>query len=109
MNSLESSRPAAHVVGNRGETQGRSEAQPSVRSEGPATASQEVRGQKVRKMLRAQLGDDVYTSWFQSMEFEHFDGKTVRVSVPVKFLKNWMEFLEENADLRYPDLASLNK
>ncbi len=24
-----------------------------------------------------------------------------------KFLKDWMEFLEENADLRYPDLASL--
>ncbi|KAK4648438.1 uncharacterized protein QC761_110050 [Podospora bellae-mahoneyi] len=24
-----------------------------------------------------------------------------------KFLKKWMEFLEENADLRYPDLASL--
>ena len=21
-----------------------------------------------------------------------------------KFLKSWMEFLEENADLRYPDL-----
>ncbi|KAM4054819.1 AAA domain-containing protein [Hirsutella rhossiliensis] len=25
-----------------------------------------------------------------------------------KFLKKWMEFLEENADLRYPDLASVN-
>lgn len=24
-----------------------------------------------------------------------------------KFLKDWMEFLEEHADLRYPDLASL--
>jgi DNA polymerase alpha-associated DNA helicase A len=24
-----------------------------------------------------------------------------------KFLKDWMEHLEENADLRYPDLASL--
>jgi len=24
-----------------------------------------------------------------------------------KFLKRWMEFLEENADLRYPDAASL--
>ena len=24
-----------------------------------------------------------------------------------KFLKQWMEFLEENADLRYPDVASL--
>lgn len=25
-----------------------------------------------------------------------------------KFLKQWMEFLEENADLRYPDPAELN-
>lgn len=24
-----------------------------------------------------------------------------------KFLKRWMDFLEDNADLRYPDLASL--
>ena len=24
-----------------------------------------------------------------------------------KFLKSWMEFLEENADLRYPDLDDL--
>ncbi len=42
-------------------------------------------------MLRAQLGEDVYTSWFHSMEFEHYDGKTVRVTVPVKFLKNWIQ------------------
>jgi chromosomal replication initiator protein len=45
----------------------------------------------VRKMLRAQLGEDVYTSWFHSMEFEHFDGQTVHVTVPVKFLKNWIQ------------------
>ncbi|KAL6828611.1 P-loop containing nucleoside triphosphate hydrolase protein [Trichoderma camerunense] len=26
-----------------------------------------------------------------------------------KFLKRWMEFLEENADLRYPDIAEVNR
>lgn len=26
-----------------------------------------------------------------------------------KFLKKWMEFLEENADLRYPDVAQLGQ
>jgi chromosomal replication initiator protein len=51
----------------------------------------EVRAQKVRAMLRARLGDDIYTSWFNSMEFQEFDGKTVRVSVPVKFLRNWIQ------------------
>ena len=25
-----------------------------------------------------------------------------------KFLKRWMEFLEEHADLRYPDVMALN-
>ncbi|KAI7493476.1 hypothetical protein KC367_g8610, partial [Hortaea werneckii] len=33
------------------------------------------------------------------------DGEVV--SKGSTFLKEWMEFLEENADLRYPDLALL--
>ncbi|KAK3300913.1 P-loop containing nucleoside triphosphate hydrolase protein [Chaetomium fimeti] len=33
------------------------------------------------------------------------DSETVKKGS--KFLKDWMDFLEENADLRYPDLASL--
>lgn len=65
-----------------------------------APGAQEPRGHKVRKMLRAQLGEDVYTSWFHSMEFEHFDGKTVRVTVPVKFLKNWIQSHYSEALLR---------
>ncbi|UKZ51354.1 hypothetical protein TrVGV298_005113 [Trichoderma virens] len=30
-------------------------------------------------------------------------------TVKSKFLKKWMEFLEENADLRYPDVAEVNR
>ncbi len=48
------------------------------------------RGQKVHNMLRARLGNDIYTSWFKALEFEEFDGKTVKASVPVKFLRNWI-------------------
>lgn len=33
------------------------------------------------------------------------DSETLQGS---KFLKSWMEFLEENSDLRYPSVASLN-
>jgi chromosomal replication initiator protein len=51
----------------------------------------EPRGEKTRAMLRARLGDDIFTSWFHTLEFEAFDAKTVRVSVPVKFLKNWIQ------------------
>jgi chromosomal replication initiator protein len=42
-------------------------------------------------MLRVRLGEEVYSSWFHSIEFEHFDGRVVRTSVPVKFLKNWIQ------------------
>jgi len=35
-------------------------------------------------------------------------GDSETVSRGSKFLKRWMEFLEENADLRYPSLADLN-
>jgi len=42
-------------------------------------------------MLRVRFGEDIYSSWFASMEFEEFDGRVVRASVPVKFLKNWIQ------------------
>ncbi|HRY06967.1 MAG TPA: chromosomal replication initiator protein DnaA [Hyphomicrobiaceae bacterium] len=48
-------------------------------------------------MLRAQLGEDIFTSWFNAMEFESFDGSTVQVSVPVKFLRNWIQSHYEDA------------
>lgn len=55
-----------------------------------AKAAVEGREQKVRALLKAKLGDDIYSSWFKSMEFESFDGRLVRVSVPVKFVRNWI-------------------
>jgi len=50
-----------------------------------------ARGVRVRATLKAQLGEDVFSSWFQSLEFQSFDGKTLVASVPVKFLKNWIQ------------------
>ncbi len=59
-------------------------------AETPASAV-EGRGHKVRAMLKVQLGDEVYSSWFKSLEFESFDGRIVKVSVPVKFVRNWIQ------------------
>jgi chromosomal replication initiator protein len=55
-----------------------------------ATSAVEGRGLKVRAMLKARLGDEIYSSWFKSLEFESFDGRVVKVSVPVKFVRNWI-------------------
>lgn len=50
-----------------------------------------AQGEKVRALLRARLGEDIYKAWFASMEFEQFDGRTVRATVPVQFLKSWIQ------------------
>jgi len=42
-------------------------------------------------MLRARLGDDIFTSWFNALEHQSFDGRVVKMSVPVKFLRNWIQ------------------
>ncbi len=63
----------------------------NVTSAADAPASGNPRGAKVRVTLRARLGDDICTSWFNALEFDEFDGKTVKVSVPVTFLRNWIQ------------------
>jgi chromosomal replication initiator protein len=62
-------------------------------TETPDTGAQSCssKGEKVRAMLRKRLGEDIYTSWFVAMEFDSFDGRVVRASVPVKFLKSWIQ------------------
>ncbi len=49
------------------------------------------RGVKARALLRRQLGDEVYSSWFNSMEFDSFDGEMLRLTFPTKFLRNWVQ------------------
>jgi chromosomal replication initiator protein len=50
-----------------------------------------LRWDRVCRQLRAEVGEDVYSIWFKPMEFEDFNGETVRVSVPVKFQRNWIQ------------------
>ena len=49
------------------------------------------RGEKVRAILKARLGEDIYSSWFNALEFDSFDGRSVVATVPVKFLKSWIQ------------------
>ena len=48
-------------------------------------------GGKARAVLRARFGEEVYGSWFHLMEFESFDGRTLRTSLPTKFLQTWIQ------------------
>jgi chromosomal replication initiator protein len=45
----------------------------------------------VKDRLRAEVGDDVYASWFARMELDGSGGDTVKLSVPTRFLKSWIQ------------------
>ncbi len=44
----------------------------------------------MRALLRKRLGEDVYSSFFNAIEFDRFEEGVVHATVPVKFLRNWI-------------------
>ncbi|GJE25250.1 chromosomal replication initiator protein DnaA [Methylobacterium organophilum] len=46
---------------------------------------------RVKRRLRAELGEDVFASWFARLELEDVSGGTARLTVPTRFLKSWIE------------------
>ena len=55
------------------------------------TSTDQLRWTRVRDRLRAEVGDDIYSSWFARMELEGSEGDTVKLSVPTRFLKSRMQ------------------
>jgi chromosomal replication initiator protein len=46
---------------------------------------------RVRERLKTSVGDDIFNSWFARMELEALEADTVRLSVPTRFLKSWVQ------------------
>ena len=59
----------------------------------PAAAPQNIkqRWTQVSVRLRAELGEDLFNSWFARMEAEDLTDETLTVSVPTRFLKSWID------------------
>jgi chromosomal replication initiator protein len=55
------------------------------------TSTDQERWTRVKDRLRAEVGDDVYSSWFARMELDGSEGETVKLSVPTRFLKSWIQ------------------
>ena len=55
------------------------------------TSTDQERWQRVKSRLRTELGDDVFTSWFARIELDAVDSSAVRLSVPTRFLRNWIQ------------------
>src|SRR5262249_39840634 len=47
--------------------------------------------QRIHALLVERLGEDIYSSWFSALEFGSFDGELLIGTVPVKYLKHWIE------------------
>ena len=46
---------------------------------------------RVKRRLRAELGEDIFASWFARLELDEVTGGTARLTVPTRFLKSWIE------------------
>ena len=65
-------------------------AQPHA-DERPDHRSDQERWLRVKARLRAEVGEDIFTSWFARMDLEGIEGDTVRLSVATRFLKTWVQ------------------
>ena len=63
---------------------------PTKKQGGTMNTDQE-RWQRVKNRLRTELGDDVFSSWFARMELDAVERGAVRLSVPTRFLRNWIQ------------------
>lgn len=50
-----------------------------------------VEWDRIKKRLRAELGEDVFTSWFARVDLESHNQGIVHLSVPTRFLKSWLQ------------------
>ena len=55
------------------------------------TSTDQERWQRVKNRLRIELGEDVYSSWFARMELDTVGEGSVQLSVPTRFLRNWIQ------------------
>src|SRR3954467_2852551 len=46
---------------------------------------------RVKERLKAEVGDDIYSSWFGRMDLDGLEGESVKLSVPTRFLKSWIQ------------------
>jgi chromosomal replication initiator protein len=55
------------------------------------TSPDQERWLRVKERLRAEVGEDIYNSWFARMDLERIEDQTAHLSVPTRFLKSWIQ------------------
>ncbi|MDU0341857.1 DnaA N-terminal domain-containing protein, partial [Bosea rubneri] len=60
-------------------------------AKGAAAAAEKESWDRVRRRLRAELGEDVFSSWFARVEICAVVEGVAHLTVPTRFLKSWLE------------------
>jgi chromosomal replication initiator protein len=55
------------------------------------TSPDQERWLRVKEKLRAEVGEDIFQSWFARMDLERIEINTAHLSVPTRFLKSWIQ------------------
>ncbi len=58
---------------------------------GPGVPSLAQSWRRCSERLRAELGEDIFNSWFGRIELEAVSSGQARLSVPTRFLKSWID------------------
>jgi chromosomal replication initiator protein len=67
---------------------------------------------RVKSRLRAELGEDVFASWFRGVEVAQVDGEVVHLTVATRFLRNWLrshyyDFVLRLSRAEWPDVERI--
>ena len=55
------------------------------------TTTDQERWARVKNRLRAEVGEEIFNSWFARMDLERVQDHTAQLSVPTRFLKSWIQ------------------
>lgn len=89
--ALDRGQPAARQQGPsiQGPGQETDSGMTEIRALGGSKSEAEIL-ERVKARLKAQLGQDIFTSWFPRLKIEELGKGVVRLSVPTAFLKTWI-------------------
>ena len=67
---------------------------------------------RIRTRLRAELGEDVFSSWFGRVELDDVNDGDLKFSVPTAFIRKWLrshyyEKLLESCQTEWPDVEQI--
>ena len=54
------------------------------------SSDQKARWDRVRERLRNEVGEAAFNSWLRPVELLDASGRTVRLSVPTRFMRDWV-------------------